>query len=171
MSNKPNSVWFTPSMIAKKVVEQLKQHGSCMLNGDRQDANQPQIANQPNENHYLKQTPSQAERDKRRELHRLAMETLEISNSLRPEWLATLATLKDFCDGSAGYSELIAARNTISPSLAGVAIGMLHNCSNAAAGLACKAACNPNLDEAVEQTNNNHHFALKWAAKEKTSQS
>jgi hypothetical protein len=155
---------FDSAKLAAKAIQRLKQHGTFLLDADGQDANPPRFVIKPQDEPYLKQEPSQADRDKRRELHDLAMQALTASHDLRPVWLEVLKTLNNFCDGEGDYRDLIIARMSMEATLAGVWIGLNHRCSNAAAALACFHACNPNLSDAIEQTKIYHQRTMEWAA-------
>ncbi len=163
MSDKSDKAKFDSAKLAAKAVQRLKQHGTFMLDADGQDANPARFVIKPQDEPYLKQEPSQAERDKRRELHDLAMQALTASQSLRPVWLEVLRTLKQFCDGDGDYRNLIIARMSMEATLAGVWVGLNARCSNAAAALACYHACNPDLNAAIEQTKAYHQRAVEWA--------
>lgn len=165
MRNTINEAGFDSVKLAAKAIKMLKQHSSFMLDANGQAVNLAGFVIKPEDEPYLKQEPSQAERYRRRELHDLAMEALTASKDLRPVWLEALRTLKQFTDGQGGYEDLIIARMSMEPALSGVAIGMLHRCSNAAAALACYHACNPNLINAIEQTSLSHQRTIEWAGR------
>lgn len=172
MSDKSDKSKFDSAKLAAIAIQRLKQHGTFMLDANGQDVNPARFVIKPQDEPYLKQEPSQADRDKRRELHDLAMQSMIASHDLRPVWLAVLKTLNNFCDGNGDYRDLIIARISMQATLAGVWIGLNHRCSSAAAALACYHACNPDLNAAIEQTNGNHQRAVEWAiqAKQKRHQ-
>ncbi|HTY87171.1 MAG TPA: hypothetical protein VMB80_06875 [Candidatus Acidoferrum sp.] len=172
MSDEPDKKRFDPAKLAAMAVKRLKQRGNFMLDAAGEDVNPARFVIKPQDEIYLNREPAEAEREKRRELHTLAMRALQASGDLRPVWLDVLTTLKSFCNGNGDYRDLIIARMSMEASLAGVWIGLNARCSNAAAALACYHACNPNLSDAIKQTTYYHQRTIECStlAKEKRHQ-
>ena len=160
---KERSTRVSTEAVAGKMVRMLKQHGAATVDAEGNNPFSTRLEVKPEEEKFLKRTPTRREREQRMELHQLASSALTLSGDLRPTWCEALETLKGFGDGKKDFTDLIIARRSIEPTFGGIGIfiGPKARCSNAAAALACYHACNPDLNAAIEQTKYFHARTLE----------